>query len=130
MLIHVCSYSSMFSKTSGISFGHSFDFKFKFWQYDPSRAKFAEIKLIEKKPLGLISKSNKYAFQFQQSKLSYYKDTKVSWRTPLLTTIHTQVNPCISQLLFVRKYLGEFNTVGLNCSGIVYVNLIIPLNLK
>ncbi|XP_056013170.1 arf-GAP with Rho-GAP domain, ANK repeat and PH domain-containing protein 1-like isoform X4 [Ostrea edulis] len=51
--------------------------------YDPSRAKFAEIKLIEKKPLGLISKSNKYAFQFQQSKLSYYKDTKSVGGSPV-----------------------------------------------
>ena len=47
-------------------------------QYDPSRALFSEIRLIEKKPMGgLISKSSKYAFQFQQSRLSYYKDIRV-----------------------------------------------------
>lgn len=48
------------------------------FQYDPSRALFSEIRLIEKKQTGLlISKSNKYAFQFQQSRLSYFKDAKV-----------------------------------------------------
>ncbi|XP_062580578.1 arf-GAP with Rho-GAP domain, ANK repeat and PH domain-containing protein 1-like isoform X2 [Saccostrea cucullata] len=51
--------------------------------YDPSRALFADIKLIEKKPLGLLSKSNKYAFQFQQSRLSYYKDAKSAGGSPV-----------------------------------------------
>lgn len=52
--------------------------------YDPSRALFSEIRLIEKKQTGLlISKSNKYAFQFQQSRLSYFKDAKSAGGSPI-----------------------------------------------
>ena len=59
-------------------------------QYDPSRALFSEIRLIEKKPMGgLISKSSKYAFQFQQSRLSYYKDIRVGL---LKTAFMSQIN--------------------------------------